>query len=104
MNITSKTYEALEFDKIKTELSKFAKFWQSENLCLTMPVYNDTDKIKEQIELTREAKKILDMAKETPVEFIADMGKIQANASLSYLEEQELFDIAKTMKSSRLLI
>ena len=103
MNITSKTYEALEFDKIKTELSKFAKFWQSENLCLTMPVYNDTDKIKEQIELTREAKKILDMAKETPVEFIADMGKIQANATLSYLEEQELFDIAKTMKSARLL-
>ena len=103
MNITYKTYESLEFDKIKTELAKFAKFWQSENLCLTTAVYNEPDKIKEQIELTREAKKILDMAKETPVEFIADMGKIQANASLSYLEEQELFDIAKTMKSSRLL-
>ena len=103
MSIISKTYESLEFDKIKSELSKFAKFEQSRNLCLTMPIHNDFDKIKEQIELTREAKKILDLAKETPTEFIADIGKIENNASLSYLEEQELVDLAKTMKSSRLL-
>ncbi len=103
MSIISKTYESLEFDKIKTELSKFAKFEQSANLCLAMPVYNDFGKIKEQIELTREAKKILDLAKETPTEFIADVGRIENNASLSYLEEQELIDLAKTMKSSRLL-
>lgn len=103
MNITSKTYESLEFDKIKMELAKFSKFWQSENLCLTMPVHNNFDKIKEQIEFTREAKKILDLAKETPTEFIADVSKIENNASLSYLEEQELIDLAKTMKSSRLL-
>ena len=103
MSIISKTYESLEFDRIKTELAKFAKFWQSENLCLTMTVYNDFEKIREQIELTREAKKIIDLAKETPTEFIADVNKIENNASLSYLEEQELIDLAKTMKSSRLL-
>jgi len=103
MSIISKTYESLEFDKIKSELSKFAKFEQSANLCLAMPVYNDFSKIKEQIELTREAKKILDLAKETPTEFIADVTRIENNASLSYLEEQELIDLAKTMKSSRLL-
>jgi len=103
MSIISKTYQALEFDKIKTELSKYAKFEQSKNLCLTLPVYNDIDKIKEQIELTKEAKKILDLAKETPTEFIADVERIENNASLSYLEEQELIDLAKTMKSSRLL-
>ena len=103
MNIISKTYESLEFDKIKVELSKFAKFEQSANLCLILSPYNDTNKIKEQIELTREAKKILDLAKETPTEFIADVTRIEHNASLSYLEEQELIDIAKTMKSSRLL-
>lgn len=103
MNVITKSYESLEFDKIKIELSKFAKFEQSTNLCLTMPVYNDFDKIKEQIELTREAKKILDFAKETPTDFIADVGSIENNASLSYLEEQELIDLAKTMKSSRLL-
>lgn len=103
MKIIAKTYESLEFDKIKTELSKYAKFEQSVNLCLNMPVYNDIVKIKEQIELTREAKKILDLAKETPTEFIADVIRIENNASLSYLEEQELIDLAKTMKSSRLL-
>ena len=103
MGIISKSYESLEFDKIKSELTKYAKFPQSEILCLTMPIYDDSDKIKEQIELTREAKKIIDLAKEPPTEFIADVSKIQSNASLSYLDEQELFDLAKTMKSSRLL-
>lgn len=103
MNLIQKTYESLEYDKIKSELAKFAKFEQSTNLCLTMPVYDDMDKIREQIKFTSEAKKILDSAKDTPTEFIADVGKIQNNASLSYLEEQELIDLAKTMKSSRLL-
>ena len=103
MDLLTKTYESLEFDKIKEELSKFAKFEQSKNLCLSMPICNDADKIKEQIKFTFEAKKILDLAKETPTEYIADIKKIQSNAYSSYLEEQDLFDIAKTMKSSRLL-
>ncbi len=103
MSIISKTYESLEFDKIKAELSKYAKFEQSTNLCLRLSPHNNINDIKEQIELTREAKKILDLAKETPTEFIADVTRIENNASLSYLEEQELIDLAKTMKSSRLL-
>ena len=103
MSIISKTYESLEFDKIKAELSKYAKFEQSTNLCLRLSPHNNINDIKEQIELTREAKKILDFAKETPTEFIADVTRIENNASLSYLEEQELIDLAKTMKSSRLL-
>ena len=65
--------------------------------------YESTEKIKSEIELTREAKKILDMAKETPTDFIADVSKIQSNAAVSYLEEEELIDLAKTLRSSRLL-
>ena len=103
MDIVSISNNTLEFDKIKEELSKFAKFEQSRVLCLRAQALNETDKIKKQIELTREAKKILDYAKDTPTEFIADVSKIKNNSAVSYLMEEELIDIAKTMKSSRLL-
>jgi DNA mismatch repair protein MutS2 len=103
MNIAQKTLSTLEFDKIKEELSKFAKFEQSKKLCLILNPYESTEKIKSEIELTREAKKILDYAKETPTDFIADVSKIQSNAAVSYLEEEELIDLAKTLRSSRLL-
>ena len=103
MDITLKTNTTLEFDKIKEELSKFAKFEQSKNLCLRMSALDNIERIKQQLELTREAKKILDYAKDTPTEFIADVTKIKNNSAISYLTEEELNDIAKTMKSSRLL-
>ncbi|MBP3821369.1 endonuclease MutS2 [bacterium] len=103
MDITYKTNNSLEFDKVKEELSKFAKFEQSRNLCLRLVPSDNKEKIKRQIEFTREAKKILDLAKETPVEFIADVAKIQTHCAISYLDEQELIDLAKTMRSSRLL-
>lgn len=103
MDITLKSYNTLEFDKVKEELSKFAKFKQSKTLCLCAAVHNDAEKIKQEIELTREAKKILDLAKDTPTEFIADINSIKNNLAVSYLSEEELNDIAKTLRSSRLL-
>ena len=103
MDITLKSNTTLEFDKVKEELSKFAKFEQSRVLCLRAQALNKTDKIKKQIKLTREAKKILDYAKDTPTEYIANISKIKNNSAISYLMEEELIDIAKTMKSSRLL-
>ncbi len=103
MDITLKSYNTLEFDKVKEELSKFAKFKQSKTLCLCAAVYNDVEKIKQEIELTRESKKILDLAKDTPTEFIANINSIKTNLAVSYLSEEELNDIAKTLRSSRLL-
>ncbi|MBD5402548.1 endonuclease MutS2 [bacterium] len=103
MDITSKSNITLEFDKIQEELSKYAKFAQSRVLCLRLNAFAEVSKIKQQIELTREAKKILDYAKDTPTEFIASISKIKSNSAISYLSEEELNDVAKTMKSSRLL-
>lgn len=103
MDITSKSNITLEFDKVKDELSKCAKFNQSRMLCSQAKTFNDLAKIKEQIELTREAKRILDYAKDTPTEFIANIAQIKNSSAISYLLEEELNDIAKTMKSSRLL-
>lgn len=103
MDIKSQSYITLEFDKVKSELSKFAKFEQSKTLCVRLQPLSDVTKIKQQLEYTREAKKILDLAKDTPVEYIADIQKIKNNAAVSYLTEEELIDTAKTMRSSRLL-
>lgn len=103
MNIEQKTKTALEFDKIATELSKFAKFEQSKKLCLDIYPKTNIESIKKELKLTGEAKKILDFAKDTPVEYIANIEKIRDNSAVSYLSEEELIDIAKTMKSSRLL-
>lgn len=103
MDITEKSNITLEFDKIREELAKYARFKQSKQLCLNLLPQSEPQKIQEQILYTKEAKKILDYAKETPVEFIADMTAIKANSAVSYLSEEELNDVAKTMKSSRLL-
>lgn len=103
MDIVSKTYASLEFDKVKLELSNFAKFEQSRTLCLNLLPAQNVNEIKKQIEYTKNAKKILDKAKETPCDFIAQISKLKNNMSVSYLEEQELIDIAKTMRSARLL-
>ena len=92
MDITSKSYTTLEFDKVKEELSKFAKFKQSKTLCLCAAAYNEPEKIQHQINLTREAKKILDFAKDTPTEFIAEIQKIKNNLAVTYLSEEELND------------
>lgn len=103
MNIEEKTIIALEFDRVKEELAKQAKFKQSKELCLNIKPLNNIDKIKQQIEYTHEAKYILDNAMDTPVEFIAEIRKICKTLSVSYLSEEELVDISKTMRSSRFL-
>ena len=103
MDISLKSTETLEFNKIKDELSKFAKFEQSKRLCQNAKLFNEALKIEEQLNLTNEAKQILDYAKDTPTEYIGDISRIRANSAVTYLSEIELIDIAKTMKSSRLL-
>ena len=68
MDITEKSNITLEFDKIREELAKYARFKQSKQLCLNLLPQSEPQKIQEQILYTKEAKKILDYAKETPVE------------------------------------
>src|SRR5699024_2991949 len=56
-----------------------------------------------EIQFTKEAKKILDMPADIQIEFVTNISRIQNSASVSYLSEEELVDIAKTMRSSRLV-
>lgn len=103
MDIVSKTLKSLEFDKVLENLAKYAKTKQSKELCLNAKIFETPDEIKKQLEYTKEAKKILDMAVDIPVDFVADIEKTEKNALVSYLSEEELNDIAKTLRTSRLV-
>lgn len=103
MDIVSKSLKALEFDKVLEKLSNFAKTPQSRELCLNAKIFDTADEIKSQLEFTKEAKRILDTALDIPVEFIANIEKIEKNSFSSYLNEEELNDIAKTFRTSRLV-
>lgn len=103
MDIVSKTLKTLEFDKILEKVSLFAKSSQSKALALNAPVYTSYGDITKALNYTREAKSFLDFALDIPIGFVADISKIQKNAQISYLTEEELTEAAKTMRSSRLV-
>ena len=103
MNILEKSRKSLEFDKIAEKLSNFAKTKQSKELCLAIMPFDDIVKIKNELQCTREAKQILDMPNDIPIEFLADIEAIKKNMGVSYLAEDELIDVAKTLRTSRLV-
>lgn len=103
MNILEKSRKSLEFDKIAEKLSNFAKTKQSKELCLAIMPFDDIVKIKNELQCTREARQILDMPNDIPIEFLADIKAIKKNMGVSYLAEDELIDVAKTLRTSRLV-
>ena len=103
MDIVSNSLKSLEFDKVLEKLASFAKIKQSRKLCLELLPFENNEKIESEILFTREAKQILDMPTDIPIGFVADVSEIQKNTLVSYLTESELVDIAKTMRSSRLV-
>lgn len=102
MKIAQKSLKALEFDKILEKLAAYAHLEQSTQLCLGLSIYSDIYEIKNQIIFTKEAKSVLDMALELPLEHVANIDEITQTIS-SYLSEENLFDIVKTIRTSRLV-
>jgi len=103
MDIVSKTLKTLEFDKIQEKVSQFAKTPQSKTMALNAKIYTELPEIIKALNYTKEAKKLLDFALDIPIGFVADINQIQKNALISYLSEEELVDVAKTLRSSRLV-
>ena len=101
--IVDKSLTTLELDKILQKLSNFAKIQQSKQLCINTKPFEDTNQIRQQLKLTREAKFILDLPADIPIEFVADIQKIQKSMTAGYLSEEELVDIAKTIRTSRII-
>ena len=101
MSIIQTSQKALEYDKILAELSNFAKTDQSKELCLNLTPYVRFEDIEREIRYTREAKDVLDLARDIPIERIQNFNKIKGKNE--YFTEEELVDIAKTMRTSRLV-
>lgn len=101
MSIIQKSQKALEYDKILAELSKFAKTEQSKQLCLDLTPFVKADDIQAQIILTREAKDVLDLARDIPIDKIQNFKILRERNE--YFVEEELVDIAKTMRTSRIV-
>lgn len=98
MEIALKSRKALEFDKILEKLSNFAKIEQSKELCLNLTPLDDIVAINRELQCTREAKFILDMPSDIPIEFVAKIKPPE-----TYYSEEELIDTAKTLRTSRLV-
>lgn len=103
MKLADKSLKTLEFDKVAEKLSMHARLKQSKGLCLGMSIYSDVSSIQTQIDFTKEAKNILDLALELPLEYVAQVDAIMESTIGSYLKEDEILDIAKTIKTSRLV-
>lgn len=103
MEISEKSLKTLEFDKVAEKLSAHTRLKQSKALCIDMNIYFDKTEIQTQLDFTKETKNILDSALELPLEYVAQIDEIMASTIGSYLKEEEILDIAKTIKTSRLV-
>jgi DNA mismatch repair protein MutS2 len=103
MDIKNKSIKSLEFDKVLEKLANFAKLKQSKSECLGLEVYSDVGMVQTQIKFTREALDILDVPLDLPLEYVASVDNIKASTLNSYLSPEELVDVAKTIKTSRLV-
>ena len=101
MSIVQKSRKALEYDKILLELAGYAKTEQSKFLCLDLTPFVKINDIQDQINYTREAKSVLDLAHDIPVEKIPDF--IRLREKNEYFIEEELVDIAKSMRTFRVV-
>ena len=101
MSIIQKSQKALEYDKILTELAKYAKTEQSKKLCLDLTPFIRQEDIHRQLVLTREAKNLLDLSRDIPIERIQNFSKLREKSE--YFIEEELIDIAKSMRTSRIV-
>lgn len=102
-NLEEQSIISLEFNKIKNILSNFAKLHQSQQLCFNLQLQNDVEVIKKNLQYTKEAKAILDRAIDIPVEFIAPTTEFSKDKLNSYLKEAELLEVAKALKTARLI-
>jgi len=103
MKIAEKSLKSLEFDKILEKLAVHAKLKQSKDLCFEANASSDALLIQTQINFTKEAKSILDMALDLPLDYVTQIEAIKRSTINSYLKEEEILDVAKTIRTSRLV-
>lgn len=103
MKIVEKSLKSLEFDKIKEKLASYTKLKQSKDICLNLSIYSDIYSIEKQVKLTKDAKDILDVPLELPLGYVVNVDDILSSTLNSYLNEEEILNVAKTIRTSRLV-
>ena len=101
MSIIQKSQKSLEYNSVLSELAKLAKTEQSRELCLNLTPFVKREDIEHQICCTKEAKDVLDLSGEIPIDEIQNFSKLKERNE--YFIEEELIEIAKTMRTSRLV-
>ena len=97
-------FEILEFDKVLSFLSDFAVSELGCKRCLHASVFQDVNTIKKELELTSQAKIIINNAMNVPLDNIYDIESSLEDAKKKLrLKEDEIIDIAKTLRTSRLM-
>ncbi len=97
-------FEILEFDKVLSYLSNFAISDLGKERCLNCSVYNDINTINNELNLTSQAKNIINKAIKIPLEHIYDIEKSLNDAKRKLrLNEEEIIHIAMTLRTSRLM-
>lgn len=101
MDIKAKSFEALEFDKVKEKLANYAKTSKSKDLCLNLRIFDDINIIESELNLTRESKAVLDSPAELPISEIVDFSRIKYAHGI--LNEEEIIDCGKSFSTFRLV-
>jgi DNA mismatch repair protein MutS2 len=102
--MSKKTSEILEFDKVLTYLSEYAISDLGRERCLNAVIFDNVETIKKELLLTTQARTIVNNALNVPLESIFDIEKSLNDAKKQLrLDEQEIINIAKTLRNSRLM-
>lgn len=102
--MNNKSAEILEFDKVLTYLSEYAISKLGIQRCLNTTVFENVNTIKHELLLTSQARKIINDAINVPLENIYDIEKSLTDAKKKLrLNEEEIVDIARTLRTSRLM-
>ena len=98
------TLEILEFNLVLSFLAEHAISTLGKERCLNAKIFDDIKTIKQELLLTSQAKKIINDALNIPIENIYDIEKsIQDAKKKLRLSEDEIIDIAKSLRTSRLM-
>ncbi len=98
-----KAYKILEFDKVLEYLSEHAVSELGKERCLAASVFDDIYKIKHEITLTTQARRVYDLGFGLPILDIKDISdSLDALKSKVTLATEEIYNVADILRTSRL--
>ncbi len=102
--MSKKITEILEFDKVLEYLSSYAISSLGAKRCLNAVIYEDVNTINKELQLTTEAKNVINEAINIPLDNIYDIEKsLKDSKKQIRLNEEEIVNTAKTLRTSRLM-